>query len=66
VASYLRGDPESRLARGWRSVMVAEPVRALVDGRAVLAFHGAGHLVLEEPSGRPYLAGAGVGGAGEG
>jgi ribonuclease D len=59
LASYLRGDPESRLAAGWRSVMVAEPVRALVEGRAVLAFHGAGHLVLEEPSGRPYVPLAG-------
>ena len=32
LASYLRGDPESRLAHGWRSVMVAEPIRALVEG----------------------------------
>ncbi len=57
LASYLRGDPTSRLAHGWRSVMVAEPIRALVEGRAVLAFDGSGHLVLEERSGRPFGAG---------
>lgn len=56
LASYLRGDPTSRLAHGWRSVMVAEPIRALVEGRAVLAFDGSGHLVLEERSGRPFGA----------
>jgi ribonuclease D len=57
LASYLRGDPTSRLAGGWRSVMVAEPIKALVEGRAVLAFDGAGHLVLEERSGRPFGSG---------
>jgi ribonuclease D len=54
VASYLRGDPDARLARGWRSAMVAEPVKALVEGRAVLGFDGTGRLVLEERTGRPY------------
>jgi ribonuclease D len=54
LAAYLRGDANSRLARGWRSVLVAEPVRALVEGRAALAFDGAGGLLLEERSGRPY------------
>jgi ribonuclease D len=57
LAAYLRGDPEARLARGWRSVMVAEPVQALVEGRAVLAFDGAGRLVLEERSGRAFGTG---------
>jgi ribonuclease D len=55
VASYLKGEPGSRLASGWRSEMLAEPIRALVDGEAVLAFDGAGRLVLEERSGRTYL-----------
>jgi ribonuclease D len=54
VASYLRGDPTSRLSHGWRAAMVAVPVRALVEGRASLAFDGAGSLVLEERSGRPF------------
>jgi ribonuclease D len=48
VASYLRGDPDSRLAHGWRADMLAEPMRALVEGRAVIAFDGAARLVLEE------------------
>jgi ribonuclease D len=66
LASYLRGDPASRLAGGWRSVMVAEPIRAIVEGRAVLAFDGEGRLLLEERSGRPFplsmpRAGAGTG-----
>jgi ribonuclease D len=55
LATYLRGDPESRLADGWRARLVAEPVRALVEGRAVLAFDGAGRLALEERSGRPFF-----------
>jgi ribonuclease D len=54
VASYLKGEPGSRLATGWRSEILAEPIRALVDGDAVLAFDGAGRLVLEERSGRTY------------
>jgi ribonuclease D len=58
VATFLRDDPDSRLAHGWRSTMLAEPIRALVRGQAVLAFDGAGRLVLEERSGRPYLEGA--------
>jgi hypothetical protein len=32
--------------------MVAEPVGALVEGRAALAFDLGAHLVLEERSGR--------------
>jgi ribonuclease D len=59
LAAYVRGDPDARLAGGWRSVMVAEPVRALVEGRAVLAFDGAGRLVLEERSGRAFGTGPG-------
>jgi ribonuclease D len=55
VATYLKGDAESRLAHGWRGDMLAEPIRALVHGEAVLAFDGAGRLVLEERSGRPYV-----------
>jgi ribonuclease D len=62
VAAYLRGEPSSRLSSGWRAGLVAEPVRALVDGRAALGFNGAGSLVLEERSGRPldsFTRGAG-------
>ena len=50
------------MGKGWRSAMVAEPVRALVEGRAVLAFDGADRLVLEERSGRPLSRRGGGGG----
>ncbi|MGH9055394.1 MAG: ribonuclease D [Acidimicrobiales bacterium] len=53
LAAYLRGDPDARLAQGWRAKIVAEPVRALVDGNAALAFDGSGELVLETRSGHP-------------
>jgi ribonuclease D len=54
VATYLKQEGESRLAHGWRADMLAEPIRALVHGEAVLAFDGAGRLVLEERSGRRF------------
>jgi ribonuclease D len=57
VAAYLRGDPDARLGRGWRAGLVAEPIRALVEGRAVLAFDRTDQLVLEERSGRAYRGG---------
>ncbi len=61
LAAYLRGDPDSKLARGWRAAMIAEPVGALVEGRAALAFDVGAHLVLEERSRRAYQAGEGAG-----
>ncbi len=61
LAAYLRRDPEARVGKGWRSSLVAEPVRALVEGRAVLAFDGADRLVLEERSGRPLSRRGGAG-----
>jgi hypothetical protein len=70
LAAYLRGDPDARVGLGWRSGLVAEPVRALVEGQAVLAFDGADRLVLEERSGRlfsrPGRAGEEAGGIGVG
>jgi ribonuclease D len=53
VAGFLR-DGGSRLAHGWRHDLVAAPLQALVGGRAALGFDGAGGLVLEERSGRPF------------
>jgi ribonuclease D len=50
IAALLRGDPEARLATGWRSHLVGEPIRRLVEGEASLAFAGDGQLVLEERS----------------
>ena len=46
ITDFLRGSSMSRLAKGWRSELVGEPIRALVEGRATLAFEKAG-LVLE-------------------
>ena len=54
IESLLRGDPDSRLATGWRADLVGEPIRALVGGRAALAFNGDGGLVLEDRSGQPF------------
>ena len=51
--SFLRGDPEARLATGWRDELVGAPVRRLVDGQAALAFDGRGGLALEA---RSYVA----------
>jgi ribonuclease D len=57
VAAYLRGEPGSRLSRGWRSTLVAAPVMALVEGRAALTFDANGSLILEVRSGRPFPVG---------
>jgi ribonuclease D len=60
LAAFLNGDPDARLAMGWRAGLIGEPVRRLVEGRAALAFGrtGAGTrggLVLEERSGQPVV-----------
>ena len=47
IAALFRGDPDARLAHGWRSEMVGEPIRRLVGGDVALAFEE-GRLVLEE------------------
>ena len=52
IEALISGDPDARLSRGWRSEIVGEPVRRLVEGEAALAFDD-GQLVLEERSRRP-------------
>lgn len=59
LESFLRGDPDSRLATGWRAELVGGPIRRLVEGDASLAFDGEGGLVLEERSRRPITGTAG-------
>jgi ribonuclease D len=54
--SFLRKEPEARLANGWRHQLVGDPVRRLVEGSAALAFDGKGGLVLEERSYRSTTA----------
>jgi ribonuclease D len=52
VEALLRGDDDARLAVGWRSDLVGEPVRRLVAGEIALAFsakHGI-ELVERGPS----------------
>jgi len=52
LLALLRGDPQARLATGWRAGLVGDRIRQLVDGRAALAFRpGKGDLVLEARSG---------------
>jgi ribonuclease D len=61
LEALLRGEPDARLAVGWRAELVGEPIRQLVDGRAALAFGGGGKLVLEARSHRPLGPATNVG-----
>ncbi|MHB8466701.1 MAG: ribonuclease D [Acidimicrobiales bacterium] len=54
--AFMRGDPEARLAKGWRKELVGDRIRRLVSGEAALAFDGRGGLVLEERSRRILAA----------
>ena len=54
VAALVRGQADGRLASGWRAEMVAGPARALIEGRASLAFDGTDRLTLEDRSGRRW------------
>jgi ribonuclease D len=54
IESFLRSDPGSRLASGWRAEVLGNAIGDLVGGHAALAFDGNGGLVLEERSGRPF------------
>lgn len=46
IVALLRGDPDARLARGWRAELVGDAVGRLLDGHAGLTFDRAGHLRL--------------------
>ncbi|MGA0870088.1 MAG: hypothetical protein ACO3UM_14260, partial [Planctomycetota bacterium] len=53
LTSFLAGDPDSRLAEGWRAELLGDAIRDLLSGRAALTFdRGAGlRLVdLAEPT----------------
>ncbi len=52
VENLLGGEP-GRLDTGWRADLVGEPIAALVNGAAALAFDGDGRLVLEQRSNLP-------------
>jgi ribonuclease D len=53
LEALLRGDPQAKLASGWRAGIVGEPIRRLLAGEAAVAFAGDGELVIEERSNRP-------------
>jgi ribonuclease D len=53
LGSFLGGDPNARLAKGWRRELLGEPVRRLLAGEFALAFDGNGGLALERRSGEP-------------
>lgn len=65
LQSLLRGDPGSRLAKGWRAVVLGAPLRRLMAGEAALALGGGGGLALEERSHRA-IPGAGNGASASG
>lgn len=46
IEAYLRGAPDSLLARGWRAELIGAAVDRLIAGRAAVAYDGRGSLVL--------------------
>ncbi|MGH9072838.1 MAG: ribonuclease D [Acidimicrobiales bacterium] len=53
IHALLRGDPDCRLANGWRTSVLGAPLRRLMAGDAALALGDGGGLALEERSRRP-------------
>ncbi|MDP9006264.1 MAG: HRDC domain-containing protein [Actinomycetota bacterium] len=50
LVAFLNGDPDARLASGWRQELVGRPARRLVEGELALAFDGHRGLALERRS----------------
>ncbi len=46
LVAVIRGDPEARLAHGWRAELIGDGITRLMDGRAALTFDGQGSLRL--------------------
>jgi ribonuclease D len=46
LVAIIRGDPNARLARGWRAQLVGDGITRLMEGRAGLTFDGQGSLRL--------------------
>lgn len=61
LEALLKGDPEARLAHGWRAEVAGDPIRRLVAGEVSLAFEKGGGLVIEERSNVPAALSPGVG-----
>lgn len=50
VTSFLNGDPNSRLAKGWRNAVLGDAITKLSKGELALAVETTGELVLEKRS----------------
>ncbi|NLA35227.1 MAG: hypothetical protein GX868_06005 [Actinobacteria bacterium] len=50
LEAFLRGDEDCRLTRGWRGMLVGEPLRRLIAGEVALAFDPVAGLLLERRS----------------
>ncbi|MGE0880577.1 MAG: ribonuclease D [Acidimicrobiia bacterium] len=59
LVALLAGDPDARLAHGWRAEMIGGDIADLVAGRAALAFDGNAGLLLEPRVGADSPADAG-------
>jgi len=46
IVSFLRDDPDARLASGWRATLLGDGIKALVSGKAGLTFDPEGRLTL--------------------
>ena len=46
LVAVIRGDPDARLAHGWRAELIGDGITRLMDGRAALTFDGKGSLRL--------------------
>ena len=44
LVAVIRGDPDARLAHGWRAELIGDGITRLMDGRAALTFDGQGSL----------------------
>ncbi len=51
ITAFLSGDPEARLASGWRYELVGDDIGRLVEGRAGLTFRGDDGLALIDVAG---------------
>jgi hypothetical protein len=46
IEAFLHNGPEARLRQGWRAETIGAAVALIADGRAAVAYDGAGALVL--------------------
>jgi ribonuclease D len=55
LVAILRGDPDARLAHGWRAELVGDGLTRLMEGRAGLTFDGKGSLRLIDVEAHPAV-----------